>query len=128
MAAAGMTYVLGGNTQQILNAAKIALENNLGMTCDPIFGLVQIPCIKRNSLASIKAVAAANLALRSDSLDPISFDRVVRVLKRIGDDMKNEYKETALGGLAYEFQEFDDSGEKRSRKEKKDFQKQMSDY
>lgn len=103
MAAAGMTHVLGGTTEQVINAAKIALEGNLGMTCDPIFGLVQIPCIKRNSLASVKAVSASNLAMKSESLDPISFDRVVRVLKWTGDDMAKEYKETALGGLAYEF-------------------------
>lgn len=74
MAAAGMAFVLGGSTQQVCNAAKIALEGNLGMTCDPIFGLVQIPCIKRNSLASVKAVSAANLALRSQSYDVIDFD------------------------------------------------------
>ncbi len=66
MAAAGMTYVLGGTSEQILNAARLGIENNLGLTCDPIFGLVQVPCIKRNALASIKAVSSANLALNTN--------------------------------------------------------------
>lgn len=113
MAAGAMTYVLGGNIYQICNAANIGLEHNLGLTCDPIFGLVQVPCIERNCMASIKAIHSSNLALRGDGQHIISFDRTIRVLKKTGDDMKNAYKETALGGLAWDFQEFDEEGLKR---------------
>lgn len=95
MAAAGMTFVLGGSNEQVLNSARIALENNLGLTCDPIFGLVQVPCIKWNVLASIKAVSATNLALKTNLVDGVDFDWVVWVLKTTGDDLKRGYKETA---------------------------------
>lgn len=84
MAAAAMVFVLGGNIYQICNAANIGLEHNLGLTCDPIFGLVQVPCIERNCMASIKAINSANLALRGDGQHIISFDRTIRVLKRTG--------------------------------------------
>lgn len=87
-----------------------------------------MPCIKRNSLAAVKAVSASNMALKGTKQDPISFDRVVRVLKKTGDDLKKEYKETALGGLAGDFQELEENGDLRDLKTKISFQTQMSDY
>lgn len=126
MASAGMTYVLGGNIHQISNAANIGCEHNLGLTCDPIFGLVQVPCIERNSMAAIKAINASNLALRGDGQHIISLDRTIRVLKKTGEDMKEAYKETALGGLAWDFYLYDEDGEKRSRLEKIGFTRNMA--
>lgn len=85
MAAAGLCYVLGGNIYQISNSANIGLEHNLGLTCDPIFGLVQVPCIERNSMAAIKSINASNLALRGDGQHIITLDRTIRVMKNTGD-------------------------------------------
>lgn len=103
MAAAGLTAALGGSPMQIENAAEIGMEHNLGLTCDPIGGLVQIPCIERNAMGAVKAINATTLALHGDGQHKVSLDRVVRVMKRTGDDMKTKYKETARGGLALEF-------------------------
>ncbi len=100
MAAAGLCSVLGGNTKQIENAAEIALEHHLGMTCDPIKGLVQAPCIERNGLGAIKAISAASLALRGDGEHLVSLDNCIKTMKETGFDMSKKYKETALGGLA----------------------------
>ena len=100
MAAAGLTACLGGTPDQVESAAEIAMEHSLGLTCDPIDGLVQIPCIERNAMGATKAMNAATLALMSESDHHVPFDTVVEVMKKIGDDMKQEYKETALGGLA----------------------------
>ncbi len=100
MAAAGLAEVLGGTPRQVENAAEIAMEHNLGLTCDPIGGLVQIPCIERNAVASIKAIAAARMALRGDGEHFVSLDKVVRTMRETGADMKVKYKETARGGLA----------------------------
>lgn len=100
MAAAGLAEVLGGTPLQVENAAEIALEHSLGLTCDPIGGLVQIPCIERNAIASVKAINAARLALKGDGSHRVSFDQVVYALREIGRDMHHKYKETSLGGLA----------------------------
>jgi len=100
MAAAGVAACLGGTPGQVENAAEIAMEHSLGLTCDPIDGLVQIPCIERNAMGATKAMNAATLAIMSPADHNVSFDTVVGVMKKIGDDMKMEYKETALGGLA----------------------------
>jgi len=100
MAAAGLTAVLGGSNAQIENAAEIGMEHNLGLTCDPIGGLVQIPCIERNAMGSIKAIDAARLALLGDGQHHVSLDKVIATMKRTGEDMSEIYKETALGGLA----------------------------
>jgi L-serine dehydratase len=100
MAAAGLCAVLGGTPEQIENAAEIALEHHLGMTCDPIKGLVQAPCIERNGLGAIKAVSAASLALRGDGTHLISLDTCVETMRQTGLDMNEKYKETSLGGLA----------------------------
>ena len=100
MAAAGLCSVLGGTTKQIENAAEIALEHHLGMTCDPIKGLVQAPCIERNGLGAIKAISAASLALRGDGEHLVSLDNCIKTMKETGFDMSKKYKETALGGLA----------------------------
>lgn len=100
MAAAGLCAVLGGTTQQIENAAEIALEHHLGMTCDPIKGLVQAPCIERNGLGAIKAVSAASLALRGDGHHLVSLDACIETMRQTGRDMDAKYKETSLGGLA----------------------------
>jgi len=100
MAAAGLTACLGGTPAQVENAAEIAMEHSLGLTCDPIDGLVQIPCIERNAMGATKALNAATLALMSESEHHVQFDTVIEVMKKIGEDMKMEYKETALGGLA----------------------------
>eukprot|EP00744_Colponema_vietnamica_P003430 GILI01005260.1.p1 GENE.GILI01005260.1~~GILI01005260.1.p1 ORF type:complete len:476 (+),score=151.52 GILI01005260.1:222-1649(+) len=109
MAAAGLTAALGGTPQQVENAAEIGMEHNLGLTCDPVGGLVQIPCIERNTMGAIKAINAASLALRGDGTHKVSLDRVIRVMKRTGDDMKTKYKETSRGGLALEFADTSDS-------------------
>ncbi|WP_112321429.1 L-serine ammonia-lyase [Oceanibium sediminis] len=100
MAAAGLCAVLGGTPEQIENAAEIALEHHLGMTCDPIRGLVQAPCIERNGLGAIKAVSAASLSLRGDGRHLVSLDACVETMRQTGRDMNHKYKETSLGGLA----------------------------
>ncbi|PIE21367.1 MAG: L-serine ammonia-lyase, partial [Arachnia propionica] len=100
MAAAGMAAVMGGSPQQIENAAEIGMEHNLGLTCDPVGGLVQIPCIERNAIASVKAIAAARTALRGDGRHIVSLDKVIKTMRDTGRDMKIKYKETARGGLA----------------------------
>ncbi len=100
MAAAGLAEVLGGSPGQVENAAEIAMEHNLGLTCDPIGGLVQVPCIERNAMASIKAINAARMALRGDGTHFVPLDKVIRTMRDTGADMKDKYKETARGGLA----------------------------
>lgn len=100
MAAAGLAAVLGGTPAQIENAAEIALEHHLGMTCDPVRGLVQVPCIERNGLGAIKAVAAASLALRGDGSHIVPLDAAIETMRQTGRDMSEKYKETSLGGLA----------------------------
>jgi L-serine dehydratase len=100
MAAAGLAAVLGGTPEQVENAAEIALEHHLGMTCDPIAGLVQAPCIERNGLGAIKAVSAASLALRGDGRHLVSLDACIETMRQTGRDMDAKYKETSLGGLA----------------------------
>ena len=100
MAAAGLTATLGGELAQILNAAEIAMEHHLGMTCDPIGGLVQIPCIERNAMGAVKAVNAARLALMGDGTHYVSLDKVIATMKQTGKDMLSIYKETSQGGLA----------------------------
>jgi len=100
MAAGGLCEVLGGTPAQVENAAEIAMEHNLGLTCDPIGGLVQIPCIERNAIASVKAINAARMGLRGDGQHHVSLDRVIRTMRDTGADMKLKYKETARGGLA----------------------------
>ncbi|MCR5877243.1 L-serine ammonia-lyase [Phenylobacterium sp. J367] len=100
MAAAGLAAVMGGSNAQIENAAEIAMEHNLGLTCDPIGGLVQIPCIERNAMGAVKAIDAARLALLGDGRHTVSLDKVIATMKRTGEDMSHIYKETSLGGLA----------------------------
>lgn len=100
MAAAGLAEVLGGTPRQVENAAEIAMEHNLGLTCDPIGGLVQIPCIERNAIAAAKAINAAKMALWGDGTHRVSLDEVIVTMRETGRDMSSKYKETALGGLA----------------------------
>lgn len=100
MGAAGLCAVLGGTPAQIENAAEIALEHHLGMTCDPVKGLVQVPCIERNGLGAIKAVSAASLALRGDGTHLVPLDACIETMRQTGADMSEKYKETSLGGLA----------------------------
>lgn len=100
MAAAGLTAVLGGSIHQIENAAEIAMEHHLGMTCDPVLGLVQIPCIERNAMGSLKAVNATRLALMGDGSHYMPLDNVIETMRQTGKDMQSKYKETSLGGLA----------------------------
>ncbi|MGB4827944.1 MAG: L-serine ammonia-lyase, partial [Paracoccaceae bacterium] len=100
MAAAGLATVLGGTPEQVENAAEIALEHHLGMTCDPVKGLVQVPCIERNGLGAIKAVSAASLSLRGDGQHLVSLDACIETMRQTGQDMHEKYKETSLGGLA----------------------------
>lgn len=100
MASAGLAAVLGGSNAQIENAAEIAMEHHLGMTCDPIGGLVQIPCIERNAFGAVKAINAASLALRGDGSHKVSLDKVIRTMAETGRDMASKYKETSQGGLA----------------------------
>ena len=100
MAAAGFCAVLGGTVEQIENAAEIALEHHLGMTCDPIRGLVQVPCIERNGLGAIKAVSAASLSMRGDGHHLVPLDSAIETMRQTGQDMHEKYKETSLGGLA----------------------------
>ena len=100
MAAAGLCAVMGGTPEQVETAAEIALEHHLGMTCDPVKGLVQVPCIERNSLGAIKAVSAASLALRGDGTHFVPLDAAIETMRQTGRDMHEKYKETSLGGLA----------------------------
>ncbi|WP_031297549.1 L-serine ammonia-lyase [Sphingobium lactosutens] len=100
MAAAGLAAVLGGTNSQIENAAEIGMEHNLGLTCDPIGGLVQIPCIERNTMGAVKAINAAYLALQGDGRHIVSLDAVIETIRQTGEDMASRYKETSLGGLA----------------------------
>ncbi len=100
MAAAGLAAALGGNNAQVENAAEIGLEHNLGLTCDPIGGLVQIPCIERNAIGAVKAINAARLALHGDGIHHVSLDQVIRTMRETGLDMSSKYKETSQGGLA----------------------------
>lgn len=100
MAAAGLAAVLGGTPDQVENAAEIGMEHNLGLTCDPVAGLVQIPCIERNAMASVKAINAASMALRGDGQHFVSLDKVIATMRDTGKDMLEKYKETSRGGLA----------------------------
>jgi L-serine dehydratase len=100
MAAAGLTAALGGSSGQIENAAEIGMEHHLGMTCDPVGGLVQIPCIERNAFGAIKAINATSLALSSDGSHHVSLDQVIKTMMETGADMQSKYKETSRGGLA----------------------------
>lgn len=100
MAAGALAGVLGGSPEQVENAAEIGMEHNLGLTCDPVGGLVQIPCIERNAMAAVKAINAARIALRGDGKHHVSLDKVIKTMRETGADMKSKYKETARGGLA----------------------------
>ncbi|KGQ17792.1 L-serine dehydratase [Lysobacter dokdonensis DS-58] len=100
MAAAGLTAALGGTPGQIENAAEIGMEHNLGLTCDPIGGLVQIPCIERNAMGAVKAINASRMALRGDGKHKVSLDKVIKTMRETGRDMQDKYKETSRGGLA----------------------------
>ncbi|MET0136878.1 MAG: L-serine ammonia-lyase [Sphingobium sp.] len=100
MAAAGLAAALGGSNAQVENAAEIGMEHNLGLTCDPVSGLVQVPCVERNTMGAIKAINAAALALRGDGSHFVSLDQVIETMRQTGEDMKSQYKETSLGGLA----------------------------
>ena len=100
MAAAGLVAARGGTNEQIENAAEIGMEHNLGLTCDPIGGLVQIPCIERNTMGAVKAINAAYLALQGDGQHIVSLDAVIETMRQTGEDMRSKYKETSLGGLA----------------------------
>ncbi|MBB6403264.1 hypothetical protein HNP00_000561 [Arthrobacter sp. AZCC_0090] len=96
----GLAEVMGGSPGQVENAAEIAMEHNLGLTCDPIGGLVQIPCIERNAIAAAKAINAAKMALWGDGTHRVSLDEVIVTMRETGKDMSSKYKETAMGGLA----------------------------
>ncbi len=100
MAAAGLAAVMGGTPEQVENADEIGMEHHLGLTCDPVGGLVQIPCIERNAIASVKAINAARMALRGDGTHHVSLDKVIKTMRETGADMQTKYKETARGGLA----------------------------
>lgn len=100
MAAAGLTAALGGTNEQIENAAEIGMEHNLGLTCDPVMGLVQIPCIERNTMGAVKAINAMLLAMQGDGTHRVSLDQVIATMRQTGEDMKSIYKETSQGGLA----------------------------
>jgi L-serine dehydratase len=100
MAAAALTEVTGGTPEQAENAAEIAMEHNLGLTCDPVGGLVQIPCIERNAMGSVKAINAQRLAMQAEGQHKVSLDKVIKTMRETGADMKNHYKETSRGGLA----------------------------
>jgi L-serine dehydratase len=100
MAAAGLAAVMGGTPAQVENAAEIGMEHHLGLTCDPVGGLVQIPCIERNAIASVKAINAARMAMRGDGTHHVSLDKVIKTMRETGADMQTKYKETARGGLA----------------------------
>jgi L-serine dehydratase len=100
MAAGGLAAVMGGTPEQVENAAEIGIEHNLGLTCDPVGGLVQIPCIERNAVAAVKAITAARMALRGDGTHHVSLDAAIKTMRDTGADMQDKYKETSLGGLA----------------------------
>jgi len=100
MAAGGLAAVMGGTPAQVENAAEIGIEHNLGLTCDPVGGLVQIPCIERNAVAAVKAITAARMALRGDGKHRVSLDTAIKTMRDTGADMAAKYKETSLGGLA----------------------------
>jgi L-serine dehydratase len=100
MAAGALTEVIGGTPEQVENAAEIGMEHNLGLTCDPVGGLVQVPCIERNAMASVKAINAARIAMRGDGQHFVSLDKVIKTMRETGADMKTKYKETSRGGLA----------------------------
>ncbi|MEJ2692743.1 MAG: L-serine ammonia-lyase, partial [Candidatus Thiodiazotropha sp.] len=100
MAAGALTEVLGGTPRQVENAAEIGMEHNLGLTCDPVGGLVQVPCIERNAMGAVKAINAARMALRGDGSHFVSLDKVIKTMRETGADMKTKYKETSRGGLA----------------------------
>lgn len=100
MAAAGLAEVMGGTPEQVENAAEIGMEHNLGLTCDPVGGLVQVPCIERNAMGAVKAINASRLALHGDGKQKVSLDKVIETMRQTGADMKTKYKETARGGLA----------------------------
>ena len=100
MAAAGLAECLGGTPDEVENAAEIGMEHNLGLTCDPVGGLVQIPCIERNAMGAVKAINAARLAMAGKGVHHVSLDKVIRTMKETGRDMMDKYKETSRGGLA----------------------------
>jgi L-serine dehydratase len=100
MAAGGLTAARGGDMSQVENAAEIGMEHNLGLTCDPVAGLVQIPCIERNAMGAVKAVNATRMALAGDGKHRVSLDKVIKTMRDTGRDMKSKYKETSRGGLA----------------------------
>ena len=100
MAAAGLAQVMGGTPEQVENAAEIAMEHSLGLTCDPVGGLVQIPCIERNAIAAVKAINAARMALWGDGRHTVSLDVAIETMRQTGNDMLSKYKETSAGGLA----------------------------
>jgi L-serine dehydratase len=100
MAAGGLTAAMGGTVSQVENAAEIGMEHNLGLTCDPVGGLVQIPCIERNAMGAVKAINASRMAMRGDGKHRVSLDRVIKTMRDTGADMKTKYKETSRGGLA----------------------------
>ena len=97
---AGLTAALGGTNEQVENAAEIAIEHHLGLTCDPVGGLVQIPCIERNAFGAVKAMQASSLALLGDGTHRVSLDQVIETMRQTGADMGSKYKETSRGGLA----------------------------
>lgn len=100
MAAGALCAVLGGTPEQVENAAEIGMEHHLGLTCDPVGGLVQIPCIERNAIAAVKAINAARMALNGDGVHTVSLDQVIKTMRETGADMMSKYKETSQGGLA----------------------------
>jgi L-serine dehydratase len=100
MAAGALTEIIGGSVDEVENAAEIGMEHNLGLTCDPVGGLVQVPCIERNAMGAIKAINASRLALRGTGQHKVSLDKVIKTMWDTGNDMKSKYKETARGGLA----------------------------
>ncbi len=104
MAAAGLTELFGGSPEQVCIAAEIGMEHNLGLTCDPVAGQVQVPCIERNAIASVKAINAARMALRRTSEPRVSLDKVIETMYETGKDMNAKYRETSRGGLAIKVQ------------------------
>ena len=100
MAAGGLAAALGGSNDHVEEAAEIGMEHNLGLTCDPVGGLVQVPCIERNAMAAVKAINAQRMAAKGDGKHRVSLDKVIKTMRDTGADMKNRYKETSRGGLA----------------------------